>query len=474
MKNHIVSQLIIKRFSKAVNVFDLNSGKIDLSKRPNKVFYKNDRLSDDLEKLINIEIESRFANLLSLKFDATDIVTLTREELILTKKYLLMTSVRMNDENEFYEIINNFANNANRYLKIHPELSSYKRLKNLNLSPKEAYELALRIYCECEDLNEIYYDPRVPLEFLCWAIPFIDSYLAIRDAPEDYEFVLSDCSMVSEYEGSHQLTGGLDLSKFSYLYYNLVHEKNFNLSIFYGDMMSKNLLMYENYDVFNLSSKRCLVLINPFFRQYFGRNQIILNANERYTVKVPDIWPAIVQNKELFAPPVNEYKINNLQFTKQDLFFYKAVKLSYNELVYINSLIIGMSNETIGFNNSAAILDSINFVIWSNANYKINPIEYDSFKDMCMDFCSNITDVSLFKLHEFCSNEKTEPKSYFIDLFDEVVKNVLKDFNTNKYIYDYLLNNEELIRKNKNLDFLGTSDERMDYIKEKYKKLWKN
>ena len=133
-----------------------------------------------------------------------------------------------------------------------------------------------------------------------------------------------------------------------------------------------------------------------------------------------------------------------------------------------------MSNETIGFNNSAAILDSINFVIWSNANYKINPIEYDSFKDMCMDFCSNITDVSLFKLHEFCSNEKTEPKSYFIDLFDEVVKNVLKDFNTNKYIYDYLLNNEELIRKNKNLDFLGTPDERMDYIKEKYKKLWKN
>ena len=90
MKNHIVSQLIIKRFSKAVNVFDLHSGQIDLSKKPHKVFYKNDRLSDDLEKLINVEIESRFANLLSLKFDAEGFVTLTREELMLTKKYLLI------------------------------------------------------------------------------------------------------------------------------------------------------------------------------------------------------------------------------------------------------------------------------------------------------------------------------------------------------------------------------------------------
>ena len=134
--------MIIKRFSKAVNVFDLHSGQIDLSKKPHKVFYKNDRLSDDLEKLINVEIESRFANLLSLKFDTEGFVTLTREELILTKKYLLMTSVRTNDENQFYKTINGFENNADRYLKSHPELSGYKRLKDLKLNPKETYELA--------------------------------------------------------------------------------------------------------------------------------------------------------------------------------------------------------------------------------------------------------------------------------------------------------------------------------------------
>ncbi len=434
MKNHIVSQLIIKRFSKAINVFDLHSGKIDLAKKPKKVFYKHDRLSDDLEKLINIEIESKFANLLHTKFDSVGFVTLTREELMLTKKYLLMTSVRMNDENQFYKTISEFQNNADRYLMLHPELVRCKRLKDLNLTPKQTYELALRIYCECKDPTKIYLDSRAPLEFICWALPFVDSYLAIWDAPEGYEFILSDCSMVTEYEGSHQITGGLDLSKFSYLYYNLVNEKKNALKMFYSDLLCKNQLMYENYNVFNLSSKRCLVLINPFFRQYFGSKTIILNTNESLTARVPDIWPAIVQNKDLFVPPSNEYKINDHQFTDQDLFFYKAVKLSYDELVYINSLIIGMSQEIIGFDNPKAILDSVNYVIWADANIKTNPCAYTSFNDMCADFCSNIIRSSLSKLSKFCSGEKNEPKSFFVDLFEEITNNILNDFRTNKYI----------------------------------------
>ena len=38
MKNHYVSQFIIRRFSNAIKVFDVHTGKIDESKRPNKVF----------------------------------------------------------------------------------------------------------------------------------------------------------------------------------------------------------------------------------------------------------------------------------------------------------------------------------------------------------------------------------------------------------------------------------------------------
>ena len=67
MKNHYVSQFIIWRFSNAINVFDVHTGKIDESKRPHKVFYKDDIYDEEIEKLVNFNIESRVSNILNNK-----------------------------------------------------------------------------------------------------------------------------------------------------------------------------------------------------------------------------------------------------------------------------------------------------------------------------------------------------------------------------------------------------------------------
>ena len=87
-KNHYVSQFIIKRFSDAINVFDIHTGKIDESKRPHKVFYKEDIYDEELEKLMNCNIESRVANLLSRKLLVSGDITLTRADLFLLKRYM--------------------------------------------------------------------------------------------------------------------------------------------------------------------------------------------------------------------------------------------------------------------------------------------------------------------------------------------------------------------------------------------------
>ena len=79
MKNHIVSQMIIRRFADAINVFDAKTGRIDVNKKPSKVFYKHDRLSADLEELLSKSIESRFANLMYGKLNQERVITLTRE-----------------------------------------------------------------------------------------------------------------------------------------------------------------------------------------------------------------------------------------------------------------------------------------------------------------------------------------------------------------------------------------------------------
>ena len=473
MKNHIVSQMIIKRFADAINVFDIATGRIDLSKKPSKVFYKNDRLSPDLEELISKAIESRFANLLYGKLTQDCFVTLTRKELLLIKRYLLMISVRMYSEEEFYKTIQNFKHNCDKYLIAHPEYCHLKRIDSLKLSPKDFYELTLRIYCEHDDPNFIYKDPRITLEMLCWARPVLDSYLAIWDAPDGMEFVLSDCSMVSEYEGVHTLTCGLDLSKFSYLFYHFLNQKGDLEKMYFADTLSKCQLMYENYNVFNLSSKRSLVLINPFFRQFFGQDYMFFEDKEKKTMPIPDMWPSVVQNKSLFKTPINEYKsrIPGV-YLDDDLFFYEARKLSPDELVYVNSMIISMTHDIFGFNDPRAIKDSIDFVLWKNTNLINGDFLSLEKKEDVFKFVDDLMNSALMKLSRFCGEADKDRKSYPIDLFRKVTQNILKDFNENKYIYWYLLYQEKNTRENPNLAFLGTPDERIMRFREKYQELW--
>ena len=473
MKNHIVSQMIIRRFANAINVFDVETGRIDASKKPSKVFYKHDRLSEDLEKLLSKNIESRFANLMYGKLNEENMVTLTREELFLVKRYLLMVSVRMYSENEFYQTINNLKKNCNFYLLAHPEYKNIKRNDELNLTPKEFYDLTLRIYCEHPDINEMSEDPRITLEMLCWARPFIDSYLAIWDAPEGMEYILGDCSMVSEYEGVHELTGGLDLSKFSYCYYQLTHCTDEEDKLYYVDTIAKCQLMYENYNVFNLSSKRSLVLINPFFRQYFKQDVVIIGKGKTKKIPKPDIWPSIIQNKDLFDVPKNEYKgFLPGMFLMDDLFFYEVKTLAPDELVYINSLIIRMTHDIFGFNDIRGIKDSVDYAVWRQANLLNGNFLTLEKKEEMFKFADDLFNSPLMKLSKYCGEPDKNRKSYPITLFDEVTKNMLRDFEENKYIYWYLLFSEDRTRNHPNLAFLGNPDERINRFRIKYNQLW--
>ena len=469
MKNHIVSQMIIKRFADAINVFDLKTGRIDLKKKPAKVFYKHDRLPEDLELMLSKEIESPFANLLYGKLNEKDVIKLTRKEMLVIRKYLLMVSVRMFDEEEFYVTIKNFKKNCEKYYQMEPKIRTIKRLEDFNYSPKEFYLTTLRVICENNNPLEMLHDPRTTLEMYCWSRPIYDSYIAFWDAPENMEFILSDCSMVSEYEGVHQLTGGLDLSKFSYSYFNLLNNKNEMLKNVYANLLMQCELMYENYNLFNLSSKRSMVLVNPFFRQYFDQ-KIHVIGGEDININAPDIWPSILQNKELFRTPTNEY-VRQGVFLPEDKFVYEVKKLSEEELVYINSSILKMSHNIIGFNSIEAIKGSINYSLWEEANLRGGHFMSIDSCESGNSFIDALFSSKLLKLSEL-KGVKEDTKSSFISLFERIYSDILKDFKTNKYICWYLLFNEKETRKNTNLNFLGNADERIILFKERYKELW--
>ena len=117
MKNHYISQFVIRRFSDAINIFDIHSGKIDENKRPHKVFFHEDIFDEETEKLFNF-IESRVANIISQKILAKGKVVLTRKELVLLKRYMLISSVRTQSPDFFCKILRGFEKNADHYISI--------------------------------------------------------------------------------------------------------------------------------------------------------------------------------------------------------------------------------------------------------------------------------------------------------------------------------------------------------------------
>lgn len=386
----------------------------------------------------------------------------------------MMVSIRMYGPEQFSLMMKEFEKSAERFYALgkyfFPELESLKRNKDLGLNPRQLYELALRVCCENSDINLISTDPRATLEIVAWAKTFTEGYLAIWDAPKGMEFILGDCSMVSEYEGSFRLTGGLSLSKRSYCHYRLKHPEH-DLEVF---MQARSIalseIMYENYNVFNLSSTRSIVLVHPFFGQYYGLKQVGPD-HEQYVAKPPDIWPSILQDKVIFKPPVTEHKAK--YFTMDDLFFYEPRILTPDDLVYVNFMIISAARETIGFNDFAAVSDSIDFFLWANASMANGPFLSLQDKEDILKFCDSLMFHPMMKLSQICRGKQGDNRqSYPIDLFENVTENMLRDFRTNKYIYHYLLDNLEQTKAMPNLAFLGDPEQRVKAIKERYQELW--
>ena len=116
--------------------------------------------------------------------------------------------------------------------------------------------------------------------------------------------------------------------------------------------------------------------------------------------------------------------------------------------------------------------DSVDYSVWARTNVRNGSFLSLESKEEILNFVDDFMNSALMKLSLFCNNANVDKKVYPFDLFRKVVYNILKDFDENKYIYWYLLNNEKLTRNHPNLNFLGDSDKRIMDLKAKYQELW--
>lgn len=280
----------------------------------------------------------------------------------IVKRFALLNSVRTHGANLFVKQLKCFTKNAVNYIEkfeitIAPYICNLKSIDEINLSSHELYMNTLKMYIECTSANDMLEHENVTKETYCWAKVFLDSYLSFWDCAENQQFILTDCGMTSEYEPSHIIFTGLDISKFSYLHSKLIDAKDENHKYFFSDLLSKNQIMFENFDIFNLPATRSLVLINPFFRLY-DKNSIAINGNEPIFFDIPDIWPTFLENINIVKTPIVKYSVQGL-FSKDDLFAYTPIKLSKADTVYINNLLLQQKQRFIGYDKIEYIIDSL-------------------------------------------------------------------------------------------------------------------
>ena len=95
ISSHYVPRLILRKFSDKLCLYNVKTGELQENIVPEHAYMIDDLYDRETEKKLNEKIESQFGNLLSnviLKADKE--ISLTRPQLLLIKKFLLISVLR--------------------------------------------------------------------------------------------------------------------------------------------------------------------------------------------------------------------------------------------------------------------------------------------------------------------------------------------------------------------------------------------
>lgn len=373
MKNsHYVPQFILKKFSDKLCLYNIKTGEFKENIKPEKAYAKKGFYSDEIEDKLNRKIEKQFAMLLSEKILKCDNeIELSRSELRLIKKFLLISVIRSMGNEQFLQ----------------KEKRFYDDLTDLfikqGLSKEEAIKAAAKPFDEIQIPNETLYDYWMrtidvildtdgsPEEILKhpnktypahrWAIVINAGYLAFWDSEyKRDEFVITDIGMTSENEKGWNGITVHNTKKTNFLMQLLQLEKDERMRQEIYKQLNFVMSFHENFEMFPISAKRMIVEIAPFykFRQAY--------KNFYPMPKLEDLTELV--NEKLYAPNENKYVYPQmdviLKYHDNDKYIYNIKQLSRDETRYCNALFLDRINTTLGFS-------SLNKAVGSIVRYKI-------------------------------------------------------------------------------------------------------
>lgn len=469
--NHYVSQLIIRRFhddNSKIHVFDSKNKVILENRNSCRVFCEKDIFSDEVEQKLSQKLESPFARLIDNKIINKEEITLTRKEISLIKKYMLVDSIKTLNPDMAYSIFSGFSKIVDKYWETNTKLDIYlpsnlPSMANLEDTKEKFLERILLVSIESDSLQDIGIHKKSCKELYLWAKAFLDGYIAFWDSNPSQEYILTDNGMTSEYEPSHLIFGGISTSKFPYIMEKLTTANDKFKQAVYLTILEKLPFLYENFSIFNLTSKRSIVTINPFFRLYTPNSFSFIGVDERSEIEIPDIWPSFIETRSAFQPPKNEYVIKGI-YTDNDEFMYIPKELSIYDTIYLNTLFLAQTHKLIGFQSVEKISDSlISYIALRSAGnedvYTKNPIQ-----NMISMIEHAKNDEYMYIFNDF-KDVKINSIYHPDDFLRKYGKMCLDDTRNNIYSLKHLLKNKGFVKTMSNFDFMGSPDKRIEMIK---------
>ncbi len=386
INSHYVPRLVLKQFAEKdkICLYDVRTGEYREGANIKHAFARKGLYDDEVEKNLNFKIESQFGSLFANKIcKFTDEVVLSRDELYLIKKFLLISAMRTCRSEEWVNYEKNFYERSRRHAE------EYAKARNMSSEQKEIYlsqfvppfeekqidgetpfdywMRTMNVILETDGtVKGIFNHPDKTYPAHRWAKVMQYSYLAFWDTKNvNDEFIITDIGMTSENELGWNGVTVHNLKKTLFLRNCYEKESDVNLQRIIYENILKMENFTENFMMFPVSSRRMIALICPFykFRILYGWRYSMPDL--RSLTNMPDENLFFPNDVKYVKPQPDDGSVNE---DDGDRYIYEIKNLTREQVRYCNSLFLDRINEYAGFSSLGKAVGSL--LAYKNNGYR--------------------------------------------------------------------------------------------------------
>lgn len=385
VNSHYVPKLTLRQFGDKLCLFNVRTGEYKENVKIDKAFSEKGFYSNDIEEKLNKRIESQFGNIFNNKLaTAVEKIELTRDELYLVKKFLLISVIRsfgneefMQNEKHFYDRINDYGK---RFAKTKglPEKRIDPPFIEKEIPNETSFEYWMRTLNVILDTDgtvaEILKHPAKTYPAHRWATVINNGYIAFWDSEFNHdEYVITDIGMTSENEKGWDGVVNHNIKKTNFYLSLMQKAKSDEERIAIYSSMQLHKCFTENFMMFPISAKRMIVEIDPFYK-------FRITYKDYYQMPSLDEL-TMMPNEKLFYPNTNKYVLPQKPchppiYHKDDKYIYEIKKLTSKETRYCNELFLDRINTWVGFSSLNKAVSSVVQYYKSNSYPYVPRVDY--------------------------------------------------------------------------------------------------